>query len=385
MKTKKAIYLSVLSLFLLLSGCNKEQKSNTDSLQWEISNPEAEGISQPVIDSIHNEIQRGDYGLMDHLLLIRNGKIVVDYHYDQDYKTIATNYDTVNHQYNYDHPDWHPYYKYSELHSLQSVSKTVTSLLVGIAMDEGLMIPLDSTVLSLFKDYDFDRSDERKQSITLRNLLTMQSGIDWDESTSYADDSLNNCTAMELKEDWIDYVLNRPMDTIPGTTWVYNSGVTMLLGKIVSMATGKRLDQYAEEKLFGPLGITDYYWKRTPLDEIDAEGGLYLSPHDLARIGYMVLQKGKWGDKQIVSEDWINQSVQPAVGLNDKMAYGFQWWIRVNGSKVFSYNMRGYGGQFVNIFPEHNVVAVINGWNIHTDPEKKSFEIFENRILPTMQ
>jgi len=256
---------------------------------------------------------------------------------------------------------------------------------VGVAMDEGLMIPLDSTVLPLFKDYDFDRSDERKQSITLRNLLTMQSGIDWDESTSYADDSLNNCTAMELKEDWIDYVLNRPMDTIPGTTWVYNSGVTMLLGKIVSMATGKRLDQYAEEKLFGPLGITDYYWKRTPLDEIDAEGGLYLAPNDLARIGYMILQNGKWGDQQIVSEDWIKQSVYPSVQLNDQIGYGFQWWVSLHDGEAFSYYMNGYGGQFAFVNPESNMVAVINGWNIHDAPKKRSIRIFEDRILPNLK
>ena len=324
MKAFKFKPLAVLVVALLLTGCSKVQENSTDSFSWKVSSPESEGISQAVMDSIHSDIQRGDYGLMDHLPLIRNGKIVVDYHYDQDYKTIAQAYDTIKHQYNYDHPDWHPYYQYSSLHSLQSVSKSITSLLLGIAMDEGLVIPLDSSVLPLFKDYDFDRSDERKRSITLRNLLTMQSGLDWDESTSYADDSLNNCTAMELKEDWIHYVLNRPMDTIPGTTWVYNSGVTVLLGKIVSMATRKGVDQYAEEKLFGPLGITDYYWKKTPMGEVDTEGGLYLAPHDLARIGYMVLQKGKWEDKQIVSERWINQSVHPSVRLNDRMAYGFQ-------------------------------------------------------------
>ncbi len=385
----KAHHLPILRVVILytlfLAGCSPEQKNNQGPFTWERSNPLAEGISQTTIDSIHSDIQQGEYGLMDHFLLIRNGKIVVDKHYIQDYKTIAQRYDTARHLYNYDHPDWHPYYQYTDLHSLQSVSKTVTSLLLGIAMDEGLVIPLDSTVLPLFKDYDFDRSDARKKAITLRNLLTMQSGIDWDESTLYADDSLNDCTVMERREDWIHYVLNRPMDTIPGTTWVYNSGLTMLLGKIVAISTGKRLDQYAEEKLFGPLGITDYYWKKTPREEIDAEGGLYLTPHDLAKLGYMVLQKGRWGDTQIVSEDWISQSVQRSVRLNNRMAYGFQWWIAINDDQAFSYEMHGYGGQYLQVIPEYNVITVINGWNIHDDPEKLAEEIFYNRILPTLK
>jgi len=385
----KATHLPILKAVVLFTlffaGCAPEQKHNQDPFTWEQSNPQAEGFSQAILDSIHNDIQQGRYGLMDHFLLIRNGKIVVDNHYDQDYKTISKCYDTTRHLYNYDYPDWHPYYQYSDLHSLQSVSKSVTSLLLGIATDEGLVIPLDSSVLPLFKDYDFDRNDERKKAITLRNLLTMQSGIDWDESSSYADDASNNCSVMERTEDWIHYVLNRPMDTIPGTTWVYNSGVTMLLGKIVAMATGKQLDQYAEEKLFGPLGITDYYWKKTPKEEIDAEGGLYLAPQDLAKIGYMVLQKGRWRDKQIVSEDWLNQSVQPSVRLNNRMAYGFQWWKKVQDDQVFSYSMRGYGGQDVHVIPDYNIVMVTNAWNIHGDPEKLSEEMFFDRILPTLK
>ncbi|HEY5691353.1 MAG TPA: serine hydrolase, partial [Cyclobacteriaceae bacterium] len=189
---------------------------------------------------------------------------------------------------------------------------------------------------------------------------------------------------MELEDDWIQYVLDQPMDTIPGTKFVYNSGVTMLLGKILSMATGQSMDKWAEEKLFNPLGITDYYWKKTPLGEVDAEGGLYLKPHDLARIGYMVLQKGKWKDQQIVSEDWLNQSVQAAVVFNDNSGYGFQWWLGLENGKPVSYNMRGYGGQFVNVIPGDNMVLVSNGWNIHTKTRRRMDGIF-SRVHPVNQ
>lgn len=380
----KNFSLGILALFTFcFIGCNN-QSSTTNSLPWEVSTPKEVGIEEAVIDSIDHDIKNGDYGLVDHFLLIRNGKIAVDHHYKQDYTKISLEYDTANHQYNYDHPDWHPYYNYTDLHSLQSVSKTVTSILIGIARDEGFPINLDSAILPLFKEYNIDMNDKLKMSITLRDMLTMQSGISWDESSAYADDSSNNCTIMELEDDWIQYVLDQPMDTIPGTKFVYNSGVTMLLGKILSMATGQSMDKWAEEKLFNPLGITDYYWKKTPLGEVDAEGGLYLKPHDLARIGYMVLQKGKWKDQQIVSEDWLNQSVQAAVVFNDNSGYGFQWWLGLENGKPVSYNMRGYGGQFVNVIPGDNMVLVSNGWNIHTKTRRRMDGIF-SRVHPVNQ
>ncbi len=379
-------YLSVIFfLTSFLIGCSQEtKKDNNYSFGWETSSPEAEGINKLVIDSVHSEIQNGDYGLIDHFLLIRNGKIVADYHYSQDYEMISKNYDTTRHQYNYDHPDWHPYYEYSDLHSLQSVTKTITSILLGIAIDEGFVTHLDSAIIPFFSDYDLDLSDDRKKSITLRNLLTMQSGILWDESSSYADNSENNCTIMELSDDWIQYVLNRPMDTIPGTRFVYNSGVSVLIGKIMRITTGKKIDKWAEEKLFEPLGITEYYWKKTPKGEVDTEGGLYLKPQDLAKIGYMTQQKGKWENQQIVSEDWINKSIQPAVKLNDRIGYGYQWWIVHDKGEILAYNMQGYGGQIVSIFPIEDVVLVFNGWNIHGEATKRANRIFVERILPTI-
>jgi len=376
--------LPVIFLISLAFGYSQKTKDDKNYVSgWETSSPAAQGIDKLVIDSIHQEIQNGDYGLIDHFLLIRNGKIIADYNYNQDYETIAKNYDTLKHQYNYDHPDWHPYYKNSELHSLQSVSKSISSLLLGIAIDEGLVSHLDATILPLFTDYKLDLSDERKNTITLKNLLTMQSGILWDESSSYADNQENNCTVMELSDDWVQYVLDRPMDTIPGTKFVYNSGVTVLLGKIVRIATGRRIDKWAEEKLFGPLGITDYYWKETPKGEIDTEGGLYLSAYDLAKIGYLMMNNGAWNNKQIVSEKWIEESIRPSVKLNEKLGYGYQWWVpeyKDEEVKIFAGN--GYGGQYVMMAKEYDMLVVFNGWNIHGQAEKSTWSALQDRILP---
>lgn len=292
MRSVNAIKRLQLMCFLLITvACStddvREKEAAASDLYWARSTPQSEGINPLVLDSIHQDVLDGRYGLIDHFMVIRNDKVVYDQSYKQDYRSIAAQYDTTNFQFNYDHPDWHPYYNGTDLHSMQSVTKSVTSILTGIAIDEGLISSVDSTIERYFDGYQVDWSDQRKKSITLKHLLNMQSGLDWEEENY--DESSNDCTVMELSNDWIDYVLNKPMDTLPGSQFEYNSGASILIGKIVGVVTGKRIDEWAEEKLFCPLGITGYYWKKTPEGEIDTEGGLYLSSYDLAKIGYLML------------------------------------------------------------------------------------------------
>ncbi|PKA99221.1 CubicO group peptidase (beta-lactamase class C family) [Flavobacteriaceae bacterium MAR_2009_75] len=377
----------VLIISILVIGCGPSlSKQNTSNPYWATSNPQTEGIDAQALDAIDQDIKNGKYGLIDQFLVIKNEKLVYDKAYHHDYHTLLKADDTTSHQYNYNHPDWHPFYNSTKLHTIQSVTKSIISLLIGIAADEGLMIPLDSTVYSLFPEYRFAFSDERKKSITLNDLLTMRSGIEWDESSSYADEQNNNGTIMEQSDDWIRYVLERPMDTLPGTTFVYNSGVPVLLGKIISNTTGKQVDKWAEEKLFGPLGITEYYWKKAPKGEIDTQGGLYLSTYDLAKIGYLMLNKGVWENKQIVSKDWIEKSTQPSAKLSDQVAYGYQWWIpeyENDSTKIFAGN--GYGNQYLMMSEEHHMLVVFNGWNIHEETEKSAWKALQDRILPALK
>ncbi len=383
---KSTHYRPIVLLLLLVSlliACSQpaKQEVRQPTLYWDTSTPEAEGIDPAELEAIHQDITKGSYGLIDHFLVIRNDKLVFDQHYDQDYATIAQQYDTTDFQYNYDYPAWHPFYNGTQLHSLQSVTKSVTSMLVGIAVDKDLISSLDSSIAPYFSAYDVDWSDERKSAITLHDLLTMRSGIAWDEENY--DEANNDCIVMELTDDWIDYVLTRKMDTLPGTTFEYNSGVSVLLGKIVREATGKRIDKWAEEKLFGPIGITDYYWKKTPIGEIDTEGGLYLSTHDLAKVGYLMLKKGMWESKQIISEAWVTASTEPIVNVSEKVGYGYQWWVpkhQDGRAEVFAGN--GYGGQFVMVAPAYDLLVVFNGWNIHGQPEKSTWRALEERILP---
>ena len=329
--------------------------------------------------------------------MIRHGKIVAEHSYRHDYRAASAAYDQTSHPYNYYHPDWHPYVKDREPHTLQSVTKSVTSLLIGIAIGRGEIAGVEAPALALLGERAFPDPDGRKAAITLADLLTMRAGIAWDESSFAYTDARNDCAQMEASQDWIQFVLDKPMAADPGTVWVYSSGVSQLLSGILRARTGETADVYAERHLFGPLGIRDYYWKKTPDGLPDTEGGLYLAPRDLARLGQLVLQDGVWEGERILPEGWVRAStelavddVAPANGTPD-WGYGYQWWLRDDvpaaGSSASPTRLiagRGYGGQFLLIVPALDLVTVINGWDIFERPPS-SMALFLERIVPAVR
>jgi CubicO group peptidase (beta-lactamase class C family) len=223
--------------------------------------------------------------------------------------------------------------------------------------------------------------------MTLRDLLTMTSGIRWDESTTEYTDPENSAAAMEASEEWVQYVLDQPMRAAPGEEFEYNSGVTVLLAHILLQATGKHADDYAREHLFAPLGINDFYWKKTPTGLVDTEGGLYVEAEDLARIGYLYLNDGIWNDRRILPENWVAETMNPAIDVpNWVAAYGFQWWLLPYEGKTqnWAYTGLGYGGQKLYVIPEYDLVAVFIGWNIDDIPSLDSLFALE-RVLESVR
>ena len=387
LKSKIKMFPFSILFIVAVIGCNTKNKDKESIKKGHaVSSP---NVILAVIDSINSEINNGEYGLIDRFMVVQNEELLADFKYEQDYESIAQKYDTTNHQYNYNHPNWHPYYKQTELHTLQSVTKSVTSILLGIALDLNEDYNVETKAMPFFKGYAVKSQDKRKNNITIEDLLTMRSGLKWNED-DYTN-PLNDCDLMESSNEWITYVLNKPTDTIPGTRFEYNSGASVLLGKIVRIITGKRIEKWAEEKLFKPLGISDYYWKETPDGEIDTEGGLYLKAEDLAKIGSLFLNRGKWNDKQIVSESWVTASISPVVNdvnpnNKSKIGYGYQWWIpeHTNGrSNVFAGN--GFGGQFLMMAPEYNLIVLFNGWNINDKAEKSTWSVLHDRIIPALR
>jgi CubicO group peptidase (beta-lactamase class C family) len=351
---------------------------------WPKAEPKAVGLDAAKLAAFDADLVGGTYGLVDSMLVIRCGKQVYERSYPHDYgkiygdraKTAGPLNHNVDGEYNYFSTEFHPYYKHRDVHTMQSVSKTVTSVTIGAAIqNEDFPQDYDVPILKYLKGYKIANLDDRKRRIRLPNLLTMTAGLEWHEDLAY-DDPKNSADIMEASRDWTQYVIDQPMADEPGKTFVYNSGATILLAQIFKKVTGKNVDDYAAEHLFKPLGMR-YYWKHSPTGLPDTEGGLYLSAHDLAKIGQLFLKDGVWEGKEVVSSAWIKDSVAPHVTVpGGNWKYGYQWWLQPIGSAPpdITWNARGFGGQQLMILPEYDIVAVFTGWDILPSDEKHSHD-----------
>jgi CubicO group peptidase (beta-lactamase class C family) len=193
-----------------------------------------------------------------------------------------------------------------ELHDLRSITKSIVGLLYGIALAEGNAPPLDASLIEQFPEYRDLAADPMRQRMTVAHALSMMLGMEWNEEPSY--DPRNSEHVMEVADDRYRFVLGRPMVAEPGTRWTYNGGATALLAKLIAKGSGRSLRDFAQEKLLAPLGIAELDWVRGQDREFSAASGLRLRPRDLARIGQLVLDGGRWRGTRIVPADWLEQS-----------------------------------------------------------------------------
>ena len=350
-------------------------------VQWKRSTPADQSLAAAPINDLIARIRAGNFGNVDRLVIVRNGDLVVSETFERDYGAISrgrksaigcgvdacANASDV-HAFNYLHPDWHPYIKGRRVHTLQSVTKSVTSAVIGAAIQQQKIRNVQTPLLSFFDQYDLTRVDARLRKATLADLLTMRTGIEWHESDRPLDDT-NTTIQLERSADWIRFTLSQPMDAEPGAKWVYNSGGSQLMSEVIRRATGMHADAYAERFLFGPLGIRDYYWKKTPTGHPDTEGGLYLEAEDLARIGQLFLNDGVWNGQRVLPAGWARESTARHVQhiTPNGPGYGYQWWrYDRRGTEVWAGN--GFGGQFLLVMPQHRIVAVVNSWNVFGPP-----------------
>ena len=342
---------------------------------WMKATSASVGLDEKVLDAFDKELASGKYGLVDSFTVFRRGKEVYAKKYAHDYGQIyakeAKEKGPLNARltgpYNYFDPSWHPYYKGTDLHSMQSVSKTVTSVIFGIAMTRGdFKADVDTPIMKYFDLAKVKNVDDRKRRMTLKNVLTMTTGLEWNEDVPY-DDPRSDSSLMEATDDWVQYVIDKPMTAEPGKVFNYNSGATELLAYIFQKETGQDLEKYGEKYLFAPLGM-DHYWKRTYLGVVDTEGGLYLRDADLAKIGYLYLNDGLWDGKRIVSQEWVKQSLTPYIEADQDYQYGYKWWLYGRrDAKSFVWTCRGFGGQGLKVFPQEKLLVVVTGWEILKD------------------
>lgn len=310
----------------------------TDS--WATSAPEEQGIDSGKLESMRAYIDQHDIPI-DSVIVVRHGRIVFEM-YGSDYDA-------------------------GTRHELRSVTKSVVSMLVGIALDQDAIAGLDVPIGQLLPDYTSANPDPRRDRITLEHLLTMSDGIDWHEHTVPYEDPRNPWSRMTSSSDAVRYVLDRPMEHEPGQVWAYNSGASVLLGDSVEEATGSDLLAFARKTLFDPLGIGPVYWERTAGAHYNCGGGLSMTPRDVARLGYLMLHNGRWNGQQILSLDWVTRSTVSRYTAFGPLGYGYQWWILPDG---LGYQAKGSYDQNLYVLPGLDMVIVftadIRGQSLHS-------------------
>jgi CubicO group peptidase (beta-lactamase class C family) len=333
----------------LIAGCNKAQvvapladsgTAYVPGAVWRTAAPAAAGVDPVRLARIQADVANGRFGAIDGLVVIRFGHLIHE-HYGAGWSATRS-------------------------HTLQSVSKSVTGLLYGMASG-GSAAALDLKVVDVMSRYaPIANRDGNKDALTMRHLLTMRTSMDYWEQP-YPDsphDSLNRS-----RDDWTRFILGRRMTGTPGTTWAYNSGAAILTCSVIREIAREPVVSYARRELLAPLGITSGSWFVSPFDSLPhCGGGLSLSPPDLARIGYLVLRRGKWGDKQLVPEAWIATMVQPVTTgssiffASHGAGYGYFWWLfpeTRNGAGHGVYAGSGSGGQWLFVIPSKDLVIAV--------------------------
>jgi CubicO group peptidase (beta-lactamase class C family) len=267
------------------------------------------------------------------LLIIRNGAVIVDAYF-------------------------YPY-EGTTIHDQASVTKSVMTTLIAIAVDQD-KLQLDEPMVAFFPNRTILNLDARKENITVRHLASMSSGLD---CTSERDEA--TLKEMMTGPDWVQFTLDRAVVWEPGSHFVYCSPGMHLLSPILQQATGMTALDFARQNLFEPLGITDILWLTDPQDYNRGWADLYLHPYDMAKIGYLWLNKGQWEGEQLVSRDWVENSVKVQMDTDDDDDYGYGWWLSTD--EPISYSALGRGGQRIIVVPGWNLIIVTTGGGFNFD------------------
>lgn len=292
---------------------------------WKTASPESQGVDSAKLAEGLQSFRDQDVAV-DSLLIVRNGYVVLDAYYSP--------------------------YDGSFPHDMASVTKSVTGILVGIAIDQG-KLQLDAPMVSFFSDRTIANLNEWKQSITVRDLVSMRNGM---ESQCFEGDE-PTLDAMRSQSDWVQAALDRKMVSQPGDRFCYDSPGMHILSAILQKVTGMTELDFARQSLFEPLGIQDAIWEADPQGFSHGWGDLHLNPEDSAMLGYLWLHNGIWNGQQIVSTSWVSESIQPqSRNVGNDYGYGYGWWL-----SPIDFYAEGRDGQFIRVIPSINTVVVITG------------------------
>ena len=303
------------------------------------------GLDEVALEDMINSVRKNKYGLMNSILIFKNNSLILEEYFGG--------------------------FRRDMLHQTQSITKSVTSLLIGIAIDKGFIQSVDDKALNYLSKTDHA---EGWEDVTIKHLLTMTSGVEWKKS--------NN---IWRNDETITEILSKPIENEPGSRFRYNSAM-QLLAEVLANASGEKLEVFAENYLFYPLGIKEYQWTKSNKNDYPlCTGSLQLKSVDLLKIGILVLQNGNYHEIQIVSKDWIKEStsVQIEIPKNKEQHYGYLWWrgkVQTKSGDFDTIFAHGHGSQFIFVIPENNIIIVTTGNNLYNKKRLAPFKILKKYL-----
>lgn len=347
---------------------------------WEPAPPAEVGMAEgPLVDAL-NAIRRGSYNEIHGFIVVRHGKLVLEEYgrgrmYDgspDDLFTPVVDFDR------------------DTLHILHSVSKSIMSTLVGEAIRDGFVTSERDSVLTYFPEH-VSPAEPEKERILLRHLMSMSSGLEWNEwDVAPMDFENNDAIRYQLAADPSAYFFGKDLIHEPGTVFYYNTAGFQMMGEVIRRSTGMNLGDYAEQVLFAPLGIRNFAWPQFRQGPVFIVGDILLRPRDMAKFGQLVLQGGQWNDRQVVPAAWLEASTADVMsvaqsGYKGYESYGFHWWrkhFRVGTTLVPALCADGLAGQAIMIFPSLDMVVVVTSGNY--DRPEREHDLVADHVLPAV-
>jgi CubicO group peptidase (beta-lactamase class C family) len=363
----------VLALFFSMASSSQPMASSIKTTtDWPAASSSEAGLSEARLRALDTAIRSGEFNKIGSVLIARHGKLAYENYFDGDSAT---------------------------LRDTRSATKSITDILIGIAIEEHKLSGVDAKVLALLPERAsrIQNSDPRKAAITIEDFLTMSSPLECDD---WNDASRGNEERMYLVEDWAQFVLDLPIrgrmrvgeqaEPPPyGRYFSYCTGGVFTLSEVLQKATGVRADRYAADKLFHPLGITNVAWVYSPMTVPMTGGGLRLTSRDLLKIAQLYLNGGEWQGRRILSEAWVQRSTEPHAQIDETTKYGYLWWLKAfrSGEKSYpAYFMSGNGGNKVVAIPALDMTVVITSTNYNTHGMHEQTErLLTEYILPAVE
>lgn len=383
--------ISILIFLFSETGCNAPAGNDiqykipaqlNDGLK--VGDATQAGLDTELLENATKAIEKGKFNEIHSMLIYRKGQLVFEQYFE-------------GHQYQWNAPKYHGelvQWTPTMIHPIMSCTKSITSACIGIAIEKGFIKSVNQTIFDYLPDHQYLKTDN-KNYITIEHLLTMTSGLAWDEwSSAHGGELTNDCDHLYVVEDQIKTVLERPWWAAPGEFFTYNGGGIVILGEILKNATGMDMEEFASKYLFQPLGIDSATWWRYPNGRLETASSLSLTPRDMLKFGVLYLNSGNWNGKQIIPEDWVeksstvyrnNRDINLPIEDSGMNAYGYTWWISElnhNGQKIKMYRANGWGGQVIMVFPTLDMVVVFTSGN--WAKKSKLFKLVNTYVLPAV-